>query len=72
MKIPLDLAEILRIRKLDWKMFIWLFVCLFVFIATPCRGERPEGSGFGGDVKMKIDVIRAVILTEKHPVMAGL
>ena len=30
MKIPLDLAEILRIRKLDWKMFICLFVCLFV------------------------------------------
>ena len=32
MKIPLDLAEILRIRKLDWKMFICLFVCLFVFL----------------------------------------
>ena len=32
MKIPLDLAEILRIRKLDWKMFICLFVCLFVYI----------------------------------------
>merc|ERR1711895_76625 len=31
-KIPLDLAEILRIRKLDWKMFICLFVCLFVYI----------------------------------------
>ena len=32
MKIPLDLAEILRIRKLDWKMFICLFVCLFVYM----------------------------------------
>ena len=29
-KIQLDLAEILGIRKLDWKMFICLlFVCLF-------------------------------------------
>ena len=31
-KIPLDLADILRIRKTDWKMFICLFVCLFVYI----------------------------------------
>ena len=31
-KIPLDLAEILWIRKLDWKMLICLFVCLFVYI----------------------------------------
>ena len=30
--IRLDLAEILRIRKLDWKMFICLFVSLFVYI----------------------------------------
>ena len=29
-KISLDLAEILRIRELVWKMFIGLFVCLFV------------------------------------------
>ena len=31
-KIPLDLAEILRIRKLDREMFICMFVCLFVYI----------------------------------------
>ena len=31
-KIPLDLAEILRIRKLEWKMFICLFVCLCVCV----------------------------------------
>ena len=31
MKIWLDLADILRIRILDWKMFICLFVCLFVY-----------------------------------------
>ena len=31
-KIRLDLAEILRIRKLDWKMFFCLFVCLFVYM----------------------------------------
>ena len=30
-QIRLDLAEILRIRILDWKMFICLFVCLFVY-----------------------------------------
>ena len=28
-KIRLDLAEILTIRKLDWKMIICLFVCFF-------------------------------------------
>ena len=30
-KIRLDLAEILRIRNLDWKWLICLFVCLFVY-----------------------------------------
>ena len=30
-KIRLDLAEILTIRKLDWKMIICLFVCLFAY-----------------------------------------
>ena len=29
-KISLDLAEIIRIRKLDWKMFICLFVYIFI------------------------------------------
>ena len=42
MKIPLDLAEILRIRKLDWKLFICLFVCLFVclYIHFFCFNHR--------------------------------
>ena len=31
-KMPLDLAEIFRIRKIDRKMFICLFVCLYVYI----------------------------------------
>ena len=30
-KIRFDLAEILTIRKLDWKMIICLFVCLFAY-----------------------------------------
>ena len=30
-KIRPDLAEIIRIRKVDLKMFICLFVCLFVY-----------------------------------------
>ena len=35
--IWLDLAEILRIRKLDWKcLFVWLFVCLFIDLYIFC------------------------------------
>ena len=58
LKIPLDLAEILRIRKLDWKMFICLFMCLFVdlfvfyfnYLGTP-TGAYPENV-----VKIGIDL----------------
>ena len=58
-KIPLDLAEILRIRKLDWKMFICLFVCLFVYIFIFfCFNHRrvPKGSFAQHFVKMGLDL----------------
>ena len=51
MKIGLDLAEILRISKLDWKMLIclFLFVCLFIYSLVFCfnhcrihRGSFPQ------------------------------
>ena len=63
-KIPLDLAEILRIRKLDWKMFICLFVCLFVYIFVIfCFNHRriPKGSFTQNFVKIRLDL--AEILT---------
>ena len=59
MKIPLDLAEILRIRKLDWKMFICLFVCLFVYISICfCFNHRriPKESFPQNFVKIKLDL----------------
>ena len=59
MKIPLDLAEILRIRKLDWKMFICLFVCLFVYIFIIfCFNHRrlPKGSFTQNFVKIGLDL----------------
>ena len=47
-KIQLDLAEILRIRKLDFKMFIcFLFVCLFMDLLVfcfSCRGTLRDVS----------------------------
>ena len=58
-KIPLDLAEILRIRKLDWKMFICLFVCLFVYIFVIfCFNHRriPKGSFPQNFVKIRLDL----------------
>ena len=58
-KIPLDLAEILRIRKLDWKMFICLFVCLFVYIFVIfCFNHRriPKGSFTQNFVKIGLDL----------------
>ena len=55
MKIPLDLAEILRIRKLDWKMFICLFVYIFVCF---CFNHRiiPKGSFPQNFVKIRLDL----------------
>ena len=53
-KIPLDLAEILRIRKLDWKMFICLFIYLFVFCFNHCR--IPTGSFPQNFVKIGLDL----------------
>ena len=57
-KIPLDLAEILRIRKLDLKMFICLFVCLFVYIFVSCFNHRkiPNGSFPQNFVKIGLDL----------------
>ena len=58
-KIPLDLAEILRIRKLDWKMFIcFLFVCLFIYLFVFCFNHRriPKGSFPQNFVKIGLDL----------------
>ena len=59
MKIPLDLAEILRIRKLDWKMLICLFVCLFViysFVFCFNHHGIPKGSFPQNFVKIRLDL----------------
>ena len=58
-KIPLDLAEILRIRKLDWKMlFVCLFVCLFIYSLFFCFNHRriPKGSFTQNFVKIGLDL----------------
>ena len=59
MKIPLDLAEILRIRKLDWEMFICcLFICLFIYSFVFCFNHRriPKGSFPQNFVKIGLDL----------------
>ena len=58
MKIELDLAEILRIIKLDWKVFICLFVCLVVNIFVFCFNHHrtPKGSLPQNFVKIGLDL----------------
>ena len=53
MKIPLDLAEILRIRKLDWKC---LFFCLFIYSFFFCFNHHriPTGSFPQNFVKIRL------------------
>merc|ERR1711867_367537 len=57
-KIGLDLAEILRMRKLDRKMFICLFVCLFIYSLVFCFNHLriPKGSFPQNFVKIGLDL----------------
>ena len=59
MKIGLDLAEILRIRKLDWKcLFVFLFVCLFIDLFIFCFNHHiiPKGSYPENFVKIRLSL----------------
>ena len=58
-KIRHDLAEILRITKLDWKcLFVCLVVCLFVDLFVFCFNHRniPTGSFPQNIVKIQLDL----------------
>ena len=60
MKIQLDLAEILTIRKFDWKIIICLYVCLFAYRFL-CffyfnHHRIPRGSFPQNFVKIRLDL----------------
>ena len=58
-KIQLDLAEILRTRKLDLKcLFVYLFVCLFIDLFVICFNHCriPTGSFPQNLAKIRLDL----------------
>ena len=58
-KMWLDLAEILRIRKLDWKcLFVCLFVCLFIYLFVFCFNHccTPQESSPENFLNIRLDL----------------